>query len=215
MPEWILDLLKLNVDLIRDGGYPGIFLLMAVESSFLPLPSEVVVPPAGYLAARGEMSAAFVVLASVLGSVAGAGFNYWFAVRVGRPFFQRHGKWVLVSEKGLARAEAFIARHGEIGTFIGRLVPGLRHLVSLPAGLARINIPRFVLFTALGSAIWCSVLTGVGWTIGKAGDRMDLGLVKDMTTRIFLYGVVPGIALLVGGYVLVRRRRKIETPPSP
>ena len=212
MLEWIRDLLRLNVDLISRGGYPGVFLLMAVESSFLPLPSEVVVPPAGYLAWKGEMSLPWIVIAAALGSLAGASFNYWFAIRVGRPFFHRHGRWFLVTEKGLDRAESFIARHGEIGTFIGRLVPGVRHLVSLPAGLARMHRGRFALFTTLGSAIWCSVLAWVGWSIGRAGDRLDLGMVKDLTTRIFLYGVLPGVALLVAAYVLVRRRQARRAP---
>jgi membrane protein DedA with SNARE-associated domain len=208
--EWIQDVLKLNVDLIAAGGYLGIFLLMAIESSFIPFPSEVVVPPAGYLAARGRMSVPGIMVAALLGSLAGAFVNYALAVKVGRPFFHRYGKWFLVSAKGLDQAEAFFARHGEIGTFVGRLVPGVRQLISIPAGMARMHLGRFTLFTALGAGIWCAVLLGIGWSIGKAGDRLDLTRVKDEAFHDFLAYVLPALAVIVAVYVLLQRRK----PPS-
>lgn len=211
MLEWIQDVLKLNVDLIAAGGYLGIFVLMTIESSFIPFPSEVVVPPAGYLAARGEMSVAWIMVASLLGSLAGAFVNYWIAVRIGRPFFHRWGKWFLVSGKSLDRAEEFFARHGEIGTFVGRLIPGVRQLISIPAGMARMHLGRFAFFTALGAGIWCAVLLGIGWSVGKAGDRLDLSRVKDEAFRDFLVYVLPALAVIVAAYVLWRRRK----PPSP
>jgi membrane protein DedA with SNARE-associated domain len=214
--DWIHDILALNVDLIARGGYGGIVLLMAIESSFIPFPSEVVVPPAGYLAATGEMSFAGVMAASVLGSLLGAWFNYGFAIRVGRPFFHRYGRWFLVTPKALDRAEAFFARHGEIGTFVGRLLPGIRQLVSLPAGMARMHLGRFTLFTALGAGTWCAVLFGVGYGVGKAGEAMDLSKVKDQATGIFLLYVLPSLALLVAGYVAWNRgRRNREAAPPP
>lgn len=216
MLEWIRDVLALNVDLIAKGGYPGIFVLMAVESSFIPFPSEVVVPPAGYLAAQGRMSLPGVMAASIGGSLVGAWFNYWFATRVGRPFFHRYGKWFLVSERSLDRAEAFFARHGEIGTFVGRLVPAVRQLVSLPAGMARMNLLRFTLFTALGAGLWCAVLYGIGYSVGKAGERLDLSRIRDRSTGVFLSWVLPSLVVLVAAYVVWHRRRKSrEAPPSP
>ncbi len=215
MLEWIRDLLQLNVDLVEKGGYAGIFVLMTIESSFIPFPSEVVVPPAGYLAAQGRMSMTWILVWSIAGSLAGAYFNYWIAIRLGRPFFHRHGKWFLVSAKGIDRAEAFFARHGEIGTFVGRLIPVVRQLISLPAGMARMNLARFGFYTGLGAGIWCAVLAGIGWSIGKAGDRLDLARVKDESTRVFLVWVLPALVLLVAGYVLLRRRRGRGTPPSP
>ena len=215
MLDWLADLLQLNVDLIAKGGYAGIFVLMAIESSFIPFPSEVVVPPAGYLAARGEMSLAWVLVASVAGSLAGAYVNYWVAVRLGRPFFHRYGKWFLVSEKGIDRAEAFFARHGEIGTFVGRLVPVVRQLISLPAGMARMHLGRFGFYTGLGAGIWCAVLAGIGWSVGKAGQHLDLREVKDESLRVFLVWILPALVLLVAGYVLLRRRRDRAAPPSP
>ncbi|MCK6480322.1 MAG: DedA family protein [Planctomycetes bacterium] len=213
MIDWIESVLRLNVDLIAKGGYAGIFLLMTIESSFIPFPSEVVVPPAGYLAARGEMSALWVMVASILGSLAGAYVNYALAVKVGRPFFHRYGKWFLVSERNLDRAEAFFARHGEMGTFVGRLLPAIRQLVSIPAGMARMHLGRFTLFTALGAGIWCAVLLGIGWSVGKAGERLDLHEVKDQAGRVFLAWILPALVLVVAGYVIWRRRRR--EPPSP
>ena len=139
------------VETVSALGYPGIVALMFIESSFLPLPSELVMPPAGYLAAQGRMDPLLAVLAGTLGSIGGALFNYWFAVTVGEPFLRRYGKYVLVREHHLDRTEAFFARHGEISTFVGRLLPVARHLISIPAGMARMNLKRFVAFTALGA----------------------------------------------------------------
>ncbi len=131
-------------------GYPGILLLMAVESSVLPLPSELVMPPAGYLAARGQMNPWLAIAAGTAGSVLGALVNYALAVFVGEPVLRRYGKYVLMSERSLDRTEAFFRRHGEISTFVGRLLPVIRHLISIPAGISRMALGRFVAFTALG-----------------------------------------------------------------
>ena len=215
MLEWIRDILALNVDLIAMGGYGGIFLLMAIESSFIPFPSEVVVPPAGYLAAKGQMGLAGVMVAAVGGSLVGAWFNYWFAIKVGRPFFHRYGKWFLVSESSIDRAEAFFARHGEIGTFVGRLVPVVRQLISLPAGMARMNLLRFTLYTGLGAGIWCAVLYGVGYSIGKAGEHLDLSRIRDQSMGIFVRWVLPSLVLLVAGYAWWYRRRKASASAPP
>ncbi len=214
MLDWIRDLLALNVDLIAKGGYTGIVVLMAIESSFIPFPSEVVVPPAGYLAAKGEMSFAGVMAASITGSLLGAWFNYWFAIRVGRPFFHRYGKWFLVSEKSIDKAEVFFARHGEIGTLVGRLIPGVRQLISLPAGMARMNLLRFTLFTALGAGSWCAVLYGIGYSVGKAGEKLDLAGIRDRSGHIFLTWVAPVCVLLVAAYVLWYRHRKARGTAS-
>lgn len=206
MWEWITGLLHLNVDLIRSGGYTGIVVLMFIESSFIPFPSEVVVPPAGYLAARGEMSVVAVLAASLLGSLLGAGLNYWIAVKWGRPFFNRYGKWFLVKEKTLDKAEKFFADHGEIGTFVGRLIPGVRQLISLPAGLSRMNLARFFAFTSLGAGIWCAVLLGIGHSIGQGKGDLDLALVKDQARHFFLVWLLPALAILIVAYIVLRRR---------
>jgi len=198
------------VETVSALGYPGIAVLMAIESSFIPLPSEVVMPPAGYLAAQGRMDPVLAVLAGTLGSVVGALFNYWFAIVVGEPFLRRWGKYFLVSSEHLDRAEGFFARHGEISTFIGRLVPVVRQLISIPAGMARVPLGRFVGFTALGAGIWCAVLTYIGWLVGRHEAVLVEGVVKAYSTRAFLY-MLPVLIFLVMGYAFWYRRRKRPT----
>ena len=195
------------VETVSALGYPGIVALMFIESSFLPLPSELVMPPAGYLAAQGRMDPILAVLAGTLGSIGGALFNYWFAVTVGEPFLRRYGKYVLVREHHLDRTEAFFARHGEISTFVGRLLPVARHLISIPAGMARMNLKRFVAFTALGASVWCAVLVYIGWFLGRHEAVLREGVVKAYSTQAVLY-MLPVLAVLLVGYVVWYRRRK-------
>ncbi|HMU61074.1 MAG TPA: DedA family protein [Gemmatimonadales bacterium] len=195
------------VETVSALGYPGLTVLMAIESSFIPLPSEVVMPPAGYLAAHGRMDPVLAVLAGTLGSVLGALFNYWFAIVIGEPFLRRYGKYFLVSTEHLDRAEGFFARHGEISTFIGRLVPVVRQLISIPAGMARVPLGRFVAFTALGAGIWCAVLVYIGWLVGRHEATLVEGVVRAYSTRAFLY-MVPVLILVVIGYVVWHRRRR-------
>jgi membrane protein DedA with SNARE-associated domain len=194
------------IETVSALGYPGIVLLMFIESSFLPLPSELVMPPAGYLAAQGRMDAAAAILAGTVGSVLGALFNYWFAVMVGEPFLRRYGKYVLLRPHHLDRAEAFFARHGEISTFIGRLLPVVRHLISIPAGMARMRLPRFVAFTALGAGLWCTVLVYIGWFLGRHEAALVEGVVRAYSTRAVLY-MLPALVVLVIVYAVVQRRR--------
>jgi membrane protein DedA with SNARE-associated domain len=193
----------------RDLGYPGIVVLMAIESSIIPLPSELVMPPAGYLAAKGEMNFLVAVGCGVLGSILGALANYGLAHWLGRAFVRRVGRYVLVSEKSLDRSERFFAAHGEISTFIARMVPVVRHLISLPAGLARMSLPRFVVFTGLGAAVWCTILTWIGWFIGKKEDLLLSAL--DQEARHYAGRAVvillPILAALAAVYVLWYRRR--------
>jgi membrane protein DedA with SNARE-associated domain len=192
-------------------GYPGIIVLMAIESSVLPLPSELVMPPAGYLAAKGQMNAWAAVAAGAAGSVLGALVNYGLAVFVGEPVLRRYGKYVLISERSLDRTEAFFRRHGEISTFVGRLLPVIRHLISIPAGMSRMALPRFIAFTALGAGIWCGVLTYLGWLIGVHGQRVE-AVIGPYVHRTLIQYILPAVALLVLAYVFWRRRRGEELP---
>jgi membrane protein DedA with SNARE-associated domain len=191
-------------------GYPGIVLLMALESSVFPVPSELVMPPAGYLAATGKMNVLVALACGVAGSLVGAYANYVVASRIGRWIFVRYGRWVLLSEKSLERTERFFANHGEIATFIGRLFPVIRHLISIPAGLARMRLDRFFLFTGAGAAIWCSVLLAVGWLIGKAGGALSRDQVATYTRHAVVV-MVPASIALVAAYVWWRRRRAGRT----
>ncbi|BAT72560.1 conserved hypothetical protein [Thermosulfidibacter takaii ABI70S6] len=155
------------VNTVGGLGYPGIFFLMFLESSFFPFPSEVVMPPAGYLAAKGRMSLTLAILMGVLGSVAGAWFNYFLAVLLGRPFLEKYGKYFLISHEKLEAMDRFFERHGSISMFVGRLLPGVRQYISLPAGLSRMNLAVFTLFTALGAGIWVTVLALIGYFVGN------------------------------------------------
>jgi membrane protein DedA with SNARE-associated domain len=197
------------LNLFRGMGYPGIIALMAVESSILPLPSELVMPPAGYLAAKGEMSVILAVACGVLGSVLGAVGNYWLARWLGRAFFLRLGRYVLITEKGLDRSERYFAAHGEISTFLGRMLPVVRHLISIPAGIARMRLGRFVVFTGLGALLWCSILTGIGWFIGSREDVILEVLNREAQRyagRAILL-MLPILAVVAAAYVWWHRRR--------
>ena len=197
--DWIL---KLCLDL----GYPGIIALMAMESSILPVPSELVMPPAGYWAAKGEMNFVVALLCGILGSVIGALANYYGAQLIGRPLIQRYGKYVLLSEKNLERSERFFAQHGEISTLIGRLFPVIRHLVSIPAGLHRMPLPKFILYTAVGAGVWCAILTYIGYFLGQH----EASLRTEEIHRYVSWVIIALIPLSFGaiGIYLWRRRRK-------
>ena len=201
------------VDTIGRLGYTGIVVLMAMESSVLPVPSELVMPPAGYLAYQGGMNIWLALLAGAVGSCIGAWANYWVASRIGRWVFVRYGKWVLLTERSLERTERFFASHGEIATFVGRLFPVIRHLISIPAGLARMPLRRFFAYTALGAGLWCAVLLGVGWIIGKASAALSQ---SDRRALYVVYGhrailwMVPIVAIVVAVYLWRHRHRRSQ-----
>src|SRR2546423_15162197 len=139
-------------------GYPGIVALMAMESSILPVPSELVMPPAGYWAAKGQMSFPVALVCGIAGSIIGALANYYGAQLIGRPLIQRYGKYVFLSEKNLQRSERFFAEHGEISTLIGRLFPVIRHLISIPAGLHPMTLPKLLSSSPGGAGDWGAAL---------------------------------------------------------
>jgi membrane protein DedA with SNARE-associated domain len=201
------ELINWLVDTIGAMGYTGIFLLMAMESSIFPIPSEVVMPPAGYLVQQGKMNMALVILSGTSGSLVGAYANYFVARWLGRPLAIKYGRYVWITEEHFNRVESFFLRHGEISTFIGRLLPVIRHLISIPAGIARMNHLRFTLYTTVGAALWVSILTWIGYFIGQNQE-----LIVEYSHEAVL-GVVLFSALLVAGYVAVHRRknRKAET----
>ena len=193
----------------RDLGYPGIVILMAIESSFLPLPSELVMPPAGYIAAKGELSFVLAIACGVVGSILGALANYGLAHWLGRAVVRRIGKYVWISEKSLERSERYFAEHGEISTFMGRMLPVIRHLISIPAGVARMDLAKFVTFTGLGALVWCTVLTWIGWFIGRKEDVIISVLNEQAQTyagRAVLI-ILPTLALIGAVYIWWHRRR--------
>jgi membrane protein DedA with SNARE-associated domain len=195
------ELLKWLVDTIGTMGYPGIVFLMFIESTFIPLPSEIVIPPAGYLIAQNKMSWTGVILAGTVGSLLGALFNYTIAVYLGRPFILRYGKYFGVSQKHFFQGEKFFLKHGNISTFIGRLILGLRHYISFPAGLCRMNLAKFSFYTAAGASIWVAVLAYIGYFVGNNEEKVA-EVAKQWTIVIII-----GCVVLVIGYIFWHRRK--------
>lgn len=147
---------------VLSGGYVGIIALMAMESSIFPVPSEVVIPPAAFLAAQGDLSFTGVVVAGTVGSYLGSAITYWVSRAVGRPLIMRYGKFFLLSGEKLERAEVWLARYEAGGISFARLLPVLRHLISIPAGIVRMNFALFSAITIVGSALWCYILAYLG-----------------------------------------------------
>jgi membrane protein DedA with SNARE-associated domain len=193
------------VESIGAMGYPGIFFLMAIESSVIPLPSELVMPPAGYLVQAGKMDMLPVILCGTFGSLFGAYVNYFAAHYLGRPLLLKYGRYVWVTEEKFAKVEKFFLSHGEISTFICRLLPGIRSLISLPAGLAGMNHLKFSLYTLLGAGIWVTILTWIGYFIGS-----NQALIMQYSHQA-LYGILTLSALIIFIYVkLHQKKHKIQ-----
>jgi len=181
-------------------GYPGIFILMAMESSVIPIPSELVMPPAGYLAQQGQMNMLIVILCGTAGSLAGAYANYFAAHYLGRPLLLKYGKHVWITEEKFAKVERFFRDHGEVSTFVGRLLPVVRHLISLPAGLSGMNHVKFSLYTLAGAGLWVTVLTFIGYFIG-----MNRELIMRYSHHALIGAVVLSVVIVM---LYVRSHRK-------
>jgi membrane protein DedA with SNARE-associated domain len=191
---------------LESWGYPGIALLMAIESSILPLPSELVIPPAAHLAqTKGNLSMTGIIIAGTIGSWLGATAMYWAARLAGRPLVMRYGKLVLITPEKVQGAERWASRFGSMGIFISRLLPVVRHLIGIPAGIVRMDYRLFSLYTVLGSAVWCAVLCWIGV---KAGQ--DEALMKGELHRVSLW--LGGALVVLGGfyYFFVHRHMKDE-----
>ena len=185
-------------------GYPGIFILMAMESSVIPIPSELVMPPAGYLAQQGQMNMLVAILCGTAGSLAGAYANYFAAHYLGRPLLLKYGKYVWITEKKFAKVERFFRDHGEVSTFVGRLLPVVRHLISLPAGLSGMDHLKFSLYTLAGAGLWVTVLTFIGYFIG-----MNRELIMRYSHHA-LTGAVVLSAVIIILYVRSHRKKTAE-----
>ena len=176
------------------GGYVGIIVLMAMESSIFPVPSEIVIPPAAFLAAQGKLSFTGVVLAGVLGSYIGSAITYWASRLIGRPLIVKYGRFVLVTPKKLEQAEQWLARYEAGGVFFARLLPVVRHLISIPAGIVRMNFGLFSLVTIAGSALWCWILA----YLGDKAYRLEPELLTSPDALVrFIHGQSKGILLVV------------------
>ncbi len=199
----LTNIINFIVETVGSLGYTGIFIMMFLESSFFPFPSEVVMIPAGYLAYKGEMNIYLVVLFGILGSLAGALFNYYFAIKLGRAFLMRYGKFILISEETIEKMEEFFKKHGHISTFSGRLIPVVRQYISLPAGLARMNLFVFSLYTSLGAGIWVIILTLLGYFLGGNED-----LIKEYLHTIIIVILIL-LAILAFWYYKKNKNKKL------
>ena len=190
------------VETVGSLGYIGIFLMMFLESSFFPFPSEVVMIPAGYLAYKGEMNIYIAIVVGILGSLAGALFNYYLAVKFGRKFLIKYGKYFFIKEPTIVKIEEFFKSHGHISTFSGRLIPAVRQYISFPAGLARMNLFIFCIYTSLGAGIWVIILTLLGYFLGD-----NQALIQE-----YLHSIIIGIliSLVVLGIWYYRRIKKAK-----
>ena len=194
-------------------NYWVITLLMAIESSFIPFPSEVVVPPAAYLAAsNGELNVFLVVVCATVGAIVGALVNYFLAQWLGRPIVykfanSRLGHMCLIDEEKVRLAEQYFDRHGALGTFVGRLVPAVRQLISIPAGLARMSLGRFVLYTSLGAGMWNSILAAIGYYLASVVPYDELDS-KVAEYAVYLKIAMLGLGLFVVFYLIYKGMKK-------
>ncbi|RXJ68887.1 DedA family protein [Halarcobacter ebronensis] len=197
----LTNIVDLIVHIVGNLGYTGIFIMMFLESSFFPFPSEVVMIPAGYLAYKGEMNLVLAILCGIAGSLSGAVFNYYLAMKFGRKFLSKYGKYVLVKEQTLEKMEDFFAKHGHISTFSGRLIPAVRQYISLPAGLAKMNLWKFSLYTSLGAGIWVLILALLGYFIGSNKELIDEYLKVIIVTVLIL------LAIMILFYIRIKMKK--------
>jgi membrane protein DedA with SNARE-associated domain len=191
---------------VGEWGYTGIFIMMAIESSFIPFPSEVVMIPAGYLCFKGEMSLGLVLMAGFAGSMIGAWINYLLAMSLGRRFLYAYGKYIFMRLETLHKMEEFFRVHGAVSTFSGRLIPGIRQLISIPAGLSKMSFGLFSFYTFLGAGLWSSALVYLGYFMGEKEE-----LIKAYLQELVWAAVILVVCIgLVYTYFYKRSRNKKE-----
>lgn len=198
--------------LLDNLNYWYIIILMAIESSFIPFPSEVVVPPAAYKAANGDMNVVLVVIAATVGALIGSMVNYVLACFIGRPIIYRFagsrlGHMLLLSEEKIVTAERYFDRHGAASTFFGRLVPAVRQLISIPAGLARMSLPKFLFYTTLGAGIWNSILAAIGYYLHSVVSEDELAAKVSEYSHELNIGIA-AVAAVVVAYIIYKGIRK-------
>ena len=196
------------VNAVSALGYWGIIAMMFLESSFFPFPSEVVMPPAGYLASQGKMSFFWVITCGILGSLLGAFFNYYLALWLGRPVTLKLGRPFGLTEEKFSRAEEMFRTHGEVSTFVCRLLPVIRQYISFPAGLSRMNLFRFLLFTGLGAGIWVTILAYIGYLVGDNRQLIEAYSHKSLTY------IVIGVIILIALYTIWHKKWRKKTTRS-
>lgn len=201
----ILDNLLLTIFSL---GYFGIFFLMTIESSFIPMPSEIILIPAGILIAQNQMSFSLVLIAAILGSLFGAFINYFLALYLGRKtinkLIKKYGKIFFINEEKIKKSETFFEKHGSITTFVGRLIPVIRQLISIPAGFSKMNLAKFSFYTSIGAGIWSFILIYIGIVIGNNQD-----LISQNISTITLITLICCVILVIS-YILIQKRKSIR-----
>lgn len=179
----LIEVINLTISKV---GYFGIFLGMFLESTIIPIPSELVMIPAGIAASKNEMSLLIIILIGLLGNVCGAIFSYYLALYLGRNVILHQKKLLLVNVKNLNKIDVFFKKYGDGSVFVGRLLPGFRHFISIPAGIAKMNFFRFTIYTAAGSAIWTSILVFVGYFFGENHQKISSYLNSIIITILII-----------------------------
>lgn len=210
LSEIFHNIVEFLVNIIGALDYFGIFVLMTIESSFIPFPSEVILIPAGVLVQRGEMSFLLVFLAGVFGSLIGALINYFLGLILGRKLMEKlilkYGKIFFLTNNHLEKSDNYFKKHGEITTFIGRLIPGIRQLISLPAGFSRMNLVKFSLYTSLGAGIWSFILISLGYLFGN-----NLQLIEENLNIITILLILCSLTIILI-YLLILKKKKSGKP---
>lgn len=196
------DIVNFIVQTVGDWGYIGIFAMMFLESSFFPFPSEVAMIPAGYLAYQGEMNLYLAIAIGIAGSLSGALFNYFLAIKYGRGFLIKYGKYFFISPQTISKVETFFKDHGHISTFSGRLIPAVRQYISFPAGLAKMDLKEFSFYTTLGAGIWVTILALIGYFVGQ-NETLIHQYTKEITVAVLLV-----LALGIGFYTIHHKKKQ-------
>ena len=199
--------------LLGNLNYGTIFFLMLLESTVVPVPSELVVAPAAYHAAGGHLNAILVVIFATLGADVGASINYLVALYVGRPVIYRFanskwGKMCLLNQEKVEKSERYFDNHGVVATLTGRLIPGIRHLISLPAGLARMNYWKFLLYTTIGAGVWHTILAAMGWYLHAVVPEEELEATIERYNHYIVLAIVAIVVLAIAYFVIRKKTKK-------
>lgn len=199
--ELLIELFNFLVLIIKDLGYFGIFIGMMIESTIFPIPSEIILIPAGALIARGEMTFSLVFLTAIVGTIVGAMINFLFALYFGRAvvnaLLKKYGKFLFITPRRLEKADNYFMKHGEITTFVGRLIPIVRHLISLPAGFSKMNVIKFITYTTLGAGIWSAFLIYLGYLFWDRLEWINVQLNSFYVPLLILVFIIVIIYILV------------------
>jgi membrane protein DedA with SNARE-associated domain len=205
MHEFIHNFIDSIVIFVNEIGYLGIFIGMFLESTIIPIPSEIVMIPAGIASAKGVMNIYLVTLVGIIGNIAGAVFSYYLALTLGRKIILKIGKYFFIKPETIVKIEVFFKKHGPLSVFIGRLLPGFRHFISIPAGLAKMDFKLFLLYTSLGAIIWTSILSFSGYLIGE-NQELIIKYIKELS--ISFIAICVFLVITAGFYKKIKFKKR-------